>query len=130
MKGSIYERKTIKKDGTPQSRWYTVVDLPRLKRGKRQQKWFGGYSSRDEAEFKRIEVLRQLEGGALNDPDRMLFDDWVKHEWLPNRAMHIKPSTLGVLRASHLALSLAKNRQSTSLLAISSGSFQALQRSP
>lgn len=61
--------------------YYVVVDLGRDSKGKRKQKWFGGYKTKREAEKNLITHLSQIENNALINTDKMTLKEFLEY-WL------------------------------------------------
>jgi len=93
MQGHIRKRSHTTKDGRRTVNWYVVVDMPRAGDGRRRQKWFGGYSTRREAEAERAKIVHEMNLGSFVEPSALTFVEWVREHWLPTMESRVKPST-------------------------------------
>lgn len=73
MKGSIVKRKDS---------YSIVIDVGRDAFGKRKQRWFSGFKSKNEAEKQLPRILVKLEDGELIDNNNItlgnFLNDWLK----------------------------------------------------
>lgn len=80
-KGVDFMRGSIIKRGDSYS---VVIDVGRDAFGKRKQRWFSGFKSKDEAEKQLPRILVKLEDGELIDNNNItlgsFLDDWLKNK--------------------------------------------------
>jgi len=93
VRGHIYKRERICKNGRRSVLWYVVVDLPRAADGKRRQKWTRGFETRKAAEAVRARLVHELTTGYYVEPSRMTLDEWMIEHWLPVARTRVKPTT-------------------------------------
>jgi len=93
MQGHIRKRTHTTKAGKETVNWYVVVDLGRDAKGKRRQKWHGGFRTRKEAEVARTKIVGDLHDGTYTEPTRLTLREWVEDKWLPTVETQVKPST-------------------------------------
>jgi len=98
MQGHIRKRSHTTKDGRRTVNWYVVVDMPRAGDGRRRQKWFGGYSTRREAEAARAKIVHDLNLGSFVEPSALTLAEWVREHWFPTVQSRVKPSTFDSYR--------------------------------
>ena len=73
MKGSIVSRKNSK----GKSKYYIVVDLPRLPGEKRKQKWFSSWDTQKAAEKALPSILLKVQGQSYVQNDKLLFSKLI-----------------------------------------------------
>ena len=73
--------------------WYVVVELGRDAKGRRRQKWHGGYRTRKEAEAARAKLVNQINTGVYAEPTKLTLEDWIVDSWLPTMRTQVKPTT-------------------------------------
>ncbi len=87
LKGSIVEKKVSGK-----SRYYIVIDLPKLKGQKRKQKWFPCGTSYREAEAMLPQILLDVQSKNYISAKNVRFKD-VADDYLFNNHKHLAAST-------------------------------------
>lgn len=100
MRGHIYKRERICKNGRKSVLWYVVVELPRGADGKRRQKWSRGFETRKAAEAVRARLVHELNTGFYVEPSRMTLEEWVVEHWLPVAKTRVKPTTFRAYRSA------------------------------
>lgn len=93
MQGHIRKRTYTTKSGRQTINWYVVVDRGRGLNGKRQQKWYGGFRTRRQAEVARTKIVGDIHSGTYLEPSRLTLSEWVAEKWLPTMQTQVKPST-------------------------------------
>lgn len=81
------------------SKWCVVLDTGRdTETGKRKQKWFSGYRTKDEAEEALVDLLgKQLRGESI-DPDSTPVADYL-NAWLDGRVGNLAPLSVTQYRS-------------------------------
>lgn len=75
------------------NKWCFVVDIGRDElTGKRQQKWFYGYSKEKEAERAMIEVIKEINDGTFVEETDETIEHFMKN-WLQNKKNQVRPGT-------------------------------------
>jgi hypothetical protein len=78
--------------------WSVVVYRGRKPNGKPDQKWYGGYRTRKDADRARIKILQSLEDGSYVEPTRKSVGEFLT-DWLPTLEVRgLRPSTRGSYR--------------------------------
>lgn len=90
-------RGTVIKRG---DRFTVVLDVGRDEAGRRVRTWHAGYSTRDEAEKARTELLSSRDQGTYVAPSKITLKAFIEERWLPAleglvAAEKLKPSTVG-----------------------------------
>jgi integrase len=65
------------------SSYYVVVDIGKDSKGKRKQKWFGGYKTKKQAEKDLAKYINEIENNAFVDSSNMSFKAFLEY-WLDN----------------------------------------------
>lgn len=84
-------RGSIKKRG---STYTIIVDMGRDSNGKRQQKWFGGFKKKKEAEKELVKVLSQLESNTFICPDKLELGEYLKQWFSDYVEANLAPKTI------------------------------------
>lgn len=100
MRGHIYKRVRVCKNGRKSVLWYVVVELPRGSDGRRRQKWHGGFDSRKAADAVRARLVHELTTGFYVEPSRMLLSEWLDDFWLPVHRTRVKRATVRAYRSA------------------------------
>ena len=74
----IKDKGSITKKG---NKWYVIIDLPREKDGERNQKWFGGFKTKEKAEEERIRINYEINQGIHINPNNITLGEFMD-EWL------------------------------------------------
>lgn len=90
MRGHIHKR-----EGPRGTRWSVVVDVGHDEEGKRKQKWYGGFSTKRDAQSKLTELLGKLENGTWVAPSKVTVGQFLNQQWLPAIRSSIRPTSLG-----------------------------------
>lgn len=61
--------------------YYVIVDIGKDSKGKRKQKWFGGYKTKKEAEKNLVKHISQIESNTLVNTDKMTLKEFLDY-WL------------------------------------------------
>lgn len=93
-------RGTVIKRG---AKWYVVLDHGRDETGRRIRHWHSGYSTRQDAERARTELLRARDTAVYVAPTRTTVAGFVEERWLPAldaavAAGRLKPATVSQYR--------------------------------
>lgn len=94
MQGHIHKRVHSLADGRTSTTWYVVIELGRDEKGRRRQKWHGGFRTRKEAEAARAKIVNEVNTGVYALPSKLTLAEWINESWLATVKMQIKPSTL------------------------------------
>lgn len=82
-------RGTVRKRG---NKWSVIVDIGIDEKGKRQQKWKGGYETKKAAQAALTEMLGQLAAGTYLEPTNKSVAVFLR-EWLPAIRGTVRAST-------------------------------------
>ena len=93
MKGHIHKRVRTLKDGKSNTSWYIVLELPRKQDNKRNQKWYGSFNTRKEAEIALGNLLGEFSSNRFLQPSKLKISDFIDNNWLPSMKSQLKPST-------------------------------------
>lgn len=93
MQGHIHKRVHRTADGREKTTWYVVINLGRDAKGRRRQKWHGGYRTRREAEAARAKLVNEVNTGIYAEPNKTTLRDWAEGGWLPTMKSQVKPTT-------------------------------------
>lgn len=93
MRGHIHRRQWKGRGGKVQILWYAVVDVGTDDKGKRKQKWHGGFKTRREAELALSDIVRSLERQTYVSPQRVTLAEFVRNDWVPMMQTQVKKST-------------------------------------
>ncbi|MGV3136587.1 tyrosine-type recombinase/integrase [Brevibacillus agri] len=75
------------------SKWCFVLDLGKDETtGKRQQKWFSGFTTKKEAEKAMAEKITEVNQGTFIEPSKEMFSSFLT-SWLENKKMSVRSST-------------------------------------
>ncbi|MFD2370637.1 tyrosine-type recombinase/integrase [Brevibacillus sp. GCM10020057] len=75
------------------SKWCFVLDLGKDETtGKRQQKWFSGFTTKKEAEKAMAEKITEVNQGTFIAPSKEMFSSFLT-SWLENKKMSVRSST-------------------------------------
>lgn len=91
--------------------WAIVYDEGYDERGKRQQRWRGGFATRREAENALNSVLEKLGRGDYVAPSKTTLGEFLIDEWLPRRK--VRPGSLSTYQSlvrNHIVPELGKKR--------------------
>lgn len=128
MQGHIHKRVHSAADGRTTTTWYVVVDAGRDTKGKRRQKWHGGYRTRREAEAVRAKLVNQIHRGEYVTPTKTTLAEWVVDPWLIFAKTRLKISTWTSYKRT-LELHVLPTLGATALSAISSSMLNHLYAS-
>jgi hypothetical protein len=92
VRGHIHKRERQGKNGKT-VRWYVVVDVGSDDKGRRKQKWHGGYRTRREAERALAEIVGSLEKHTYVAPTQVTVASFAREEWLPTMRTQVTFST-------------------------------------
>jgi integrase len=73
--------------------WTVVYDEGRDERGRRMQRWRGGFATKREAEAFLASTVSSIGDGSYVPPSKLLFSDYLD-TWLENVADSVRPLTL------------------------------------
>jgi integrase len=93
MQGHIHKRVHSLADGRTSTTWYVVIEPGRDEKGRRRQKWHGGFRTRKEAEAARAKIVNEVNTGVYAPPSKLTLADWINESWLATVKTQIKPST-------------------------------------
>jgi integrase len=93
MQGHIHKRVHSLADGRTKVTWYVVVEIGRDAKGRRRQKWHGGFRTRKEAEAARAKLVHQINTGVYAEPTKLTLEEWIVDSWLPTMRTQVKPTT-------------------------------------
>lgn len=93
MKGHVHKRVRTLKNGKSNTAWYVVLELPRKEDNKRNQKWYGSFVTRKEAEIALGNLLGELSSNRFVQPSKLKISEFVTNIWLPSMKSQLKPST-------------------------------------
>lgn len=127
MRGHIHKRERQGKNGKT-VRWYVVVDIGRDDKGKRKQKWHGGFRTRREAERAMAEIVESLENDRYVAPQKKTLAEFATDEWLPLNKTQTKTSTWDSYRRN-LENHVLPVLGGTTLQQITAGHLDSLYRS-
>src|SRR5207244_16232 len=74
--------------------WSIVVEMGVDARGRRRQKWRGGFVTKRQAEQALAEFVHALNSGAFIEPSRLTVGEFLVQQWLPAIRSTVRPSTL------------------------------------
>jgi len=84
-------RGTIKKRG---STYTIIIDIGSENSGKRQQKWYGGYKKKKDAERDLIKLLHQVETNTFINPEKITLGAYLK-QWMTDYVeSNLAPKTI------------------------------------
>jgi hypothetical protein len=80
-------------------RWSYVIEVGRDERGRRRQKWTGGFRTRREAEAGLADALGRLQSGIYVPPTKQTVGEYLR-EWLRGMRASVRASTWASYRTN------------------------------